>query len=406
MNRAVGLMSGTSADGIDAVLLETDGMTTPHVCARLAVPYPEPLRQRILELYEPGNNELDRLGTLDRDVGELFAMAALDVCRIGGVAPSAVDVIGSHGQTVRHRPPFFSLQIANPFMIAHRSGIVTIADFRMADMVRGGEGAPLVPLYHQILFGNARQTTAVVNLGGIANVTALPLDGPIVAGDTGPANTLMDHWAEQVSHGREHCDRDGARAARGAVNTDALHWLLRHPYFDRPFPKSTGREIFGTTFLDEFVTRFPHMTTDDRFRTLTQLTVETVARACERLLPPHPDRMVLCGGGAENPVLVAGLRERLVRTEVMSSSSLGVDTAFLEAEAFAWFAVRTLKGLPSNLPEATGAHTPAILGSIHLPGPGYQLLKEKRGLGDCPQDFDCKNKVNTLGAIPQTPFFS
>ncbi|MBF0109779.1 MAG: anhydro-N-acetylmuramic acid kinase [Magnetococcales bacterium] len=373
--RAIGLMSGTSADGVDAVLLETDGTTAPRVLAHAPLPYPDPLRRRILALYEPADNEVDRLGVLDRDLGDFFATAALEVCRKGTISPHQVDVVGSHGQTVRHRPPDFSIQIGNPFMIAHRTGILTIADFRRADMVRGGEGAPLVPLYHRLLFGDPRRNTAVVNLGGIANVSALPIAGPIVAGDTGPANTLIDHWAERVSDGRDQCDRDGCHAAQGRVDPDALKWLLRHPYFERAFPKSTGREMFGARFLDEFLAAFPQMESVDRFRTLTQLTVETVATACERLLPPQPDRMVLCGGGADNPVIVAALKERMAPAEVVSSSSLGVDTAFLEAEAFAWFAVRTLIGHASNLPEATGADGPAILGSIHVPGPGYRCQK-------------------------------
>lgn len=375
--RAIGLISGTSADGVDAVLLETDGITAPKVFVRLAFPYPEPLRRRILDLYEPAFGELDRLGFLDRDLGDFFAEAAVKVCQKGGCSPSDVDVVGSHGQTVRHRPPGFSTQIGSPFTIAHLSGIVTIADFRMADMVRGGEGAPLVPLYHRVLFGADGRSTAIVNLGGIANITALLADGHVVAGDTGPANTLMDHLAERVTDGREQCDHDGIWASRGCVDDQGLKWLLSHPYYSRPFPKSTGREVFGATYLERFIELFPHMDDADRFRTLAQLTVETVAAACQSILPPWPDRVVLCGGGADNPVLVAGLRTKMVNSEVVSSASLGVDTAFLEAEAFAWFAVRTLKGFPSNMQKATGASEPAVLGSIYLPGPGYRLVKNR-----------------------------
>lgn len=372
--RAVGLISGTSADGVDAVVLETDGEGVPQVIARVACPYPDALRHRVMALYEPGDNELDRMGALDRELGDFFAEAGFAVCRVAGCDPSSIDVVGSHGQTIRHRPPGFSMQIASPFVISHRLRVVTVADFRMADMVRGGEGAPLVPLYHRVLFGGDGPV-AVINLGGIANITALAADGGVVAGDTGPANTLMDHWAERISAGRKHCDTDGFWAAQGQVDAVALRWLLEHPYFQRPFPKSTGREEFGAVYLEEFLAAFPKMTIQDRFRTLAMLTVETVAQACERLLPPEPKRVVLCGGGADNPVLVAGFRERLPRSQVVSSSSLGVDTAFLEAEAFAWFAVRTLRGLPSNLPEATSASEPAVLGALYLPGPGYAVTK-------------------------------
>ncbi|MEO5339767.1 MAG: anhydro-N-acetylmuramic acid kinase [Magnetococcus sp. MYC-9] len=364
---AVGLMSGTSADAIDAVLLRTDGETPPQVLAHRVTPYPAEIRRRVLSLYEPGADELDRLGTLDTELGHLFAQAALAVIRRGGMATAEVQVIGSHGQTVRHRPPHFTLQIGNPFVIAATTGVATVANFRPADMARHGEGAPLVPLFHQVLFAEAGQRVAVVNLGGIANLTALSGDPtrPLLAGDTGPANTLLDLWAEQTSQGLQNHDRDGAQAAQGRVVERALAWLLAHPYFDRPLPKSTGREMFGLPFLQEFLRRFPDLSQADCFATLSQLTVRTVADACRQALSPFPHRLILCGGGAKNKELVRRLQKELPETRLLDSAQLGVDADTLEAQAFAWFAVRTLRGLCSSLPGATGARSPAVLGAIH-----------------------------------------
>ncbi|MBF0177392.1 MAG: anhydro-N-acetylmuramic acid kinase [Magnetococcales bacterium] len=370
---AIGLMSGTSADGIDAALIQTDGESPPRLLAFQSHPYPAEVRQRVLALQQPGPGEIDRLGELDRDLGDLFAQAALEVCVVAGVTPDQVAVIGSHGQTVRHRPPLFSLQIGNPFRISAATGITTVADFRPADMARGGEGAPLAPLFHQGLFHQPGRHVAVVNLGGIANLTALHAapEKPLLAGDTGPANTLLDHLAARVSGGREVCDRDGRRAASGQVDAQALAWLMSHPYLERPLPKSTGQEMFGPAFLDQFLQRFPHLSVPDQFATLTRFTAASVARAACATLPPAPHNMILCGGGAHNPELVRHLADLLPVTTIQTSRDLGVDPDALEAQAFAWFAVRTLRGLPSSHPGATNATQAAILGAIH---PGKRAL--------------------------------
>ncbi|MBF0263577.1 MAG: anhydro-N-acetylmuramic acid kinase [Magnetococcales bacterium] len=360
-------MSGTSADGIDAVLVRTDGVAAPRVLADLHLPYPEDLHRRILALYQPGENEIDRLGALHRELGGRFAEAASRVCQRGGLSIERVAVIGSHGQTVRHRPPVFTLQIADPFLIAARTGVVTVADFRPADLVRGGEGAPLVPLFHQVLFARPGQRVAVVNLGGIANVTALAGDDriPLIAGDTGPANTLLDLLATRLNGGERAVDRDGGAARRGRVDGDGLAWLMAHPYLARPFPKSTGREEFGAELLERFLAAFPHLAGDDGFATLTRFTVESVAEAACRLLPPYPERMILCGGGARNTAMVEEMARRLPLARMSDAEDLGVDVSTLEAQAFAWFAVRTLRGLVSSVPGATGARMPAVLGAIY-----------------------------------------
>lgn len=364
---AIGLMSGTSADGVDAALVHTDGEGRPRVLATHFQPYPAPLRQQVLELTVSGADELDRLGPLDRELGHRFAVSALEVCHAAHLPPAAIHLIGSHGQTVRHRPPLYTRQIGNPFVIAAQTGITTVADFRPADLARGGEGAPLTPLFHRCLFQEPGEAVAVVNLGGIANITALPADPavPPAGGDSGPANALLDLWAEGVSGGRERYDREGRGAARGTVHAGALEWLLQHPYLARPFPKSTGREEFGPQLLERFIATFPHLGPDDRFATLTRFTAVTVADGCTRLLPPAPGRVVLCGGGACNPVLVEMVAQLLPASRVTTSTRLGVDESFLEAQAFAWLGVRTLRGLTGSLPAATGAAAPAVLGAIH-----------------------------------------
>lgn len=382
---AVGLMSGTSADAIDAVLLHTNGVEPPKLLVSHCQPYPAEIRQQVLSLYEPSTGELDRMGWLDQTLGRLFAHAATEVIRKAGLTNDQIQVIGSHGQTIRHRPmqhmaqhlatdkPGFTLQIGNPFVIAAITGITTVANFRPADMAREGEGAPLVPRFHQALFskpapGNgSRERVAVVNLGGIANVTALPVSAnlPIIAGDTGPANTLLDLFAEKISNGVDTYDRGGKQASQGWVDQVALQWLLTHPYFSRPMPKSTGREQFGLEYLQQFLQHFPNLSVPDTFATLTELTACTVAHACRQALPPYPQRLILCGGGVKNKEIVRRLQKQLPDSHVCDSASMGVDAATLEAQAFAWFAVRTLRHLPSSLPGATGATEAAVLGSIY-----------------------------------------
>ncbi|MBF0189197.1 MAG: anhydro-N-acetylmuramic acid kinase, partial [Magnetococcales bacterium] len=335
-------------------------------------PYPKELRDQVLALYQSGENEIDRMGALDRALGEQLADAVLAVCKQGGLTPDQVDVIGSHGQTIRHRAPTFTLQIGSPFVIRQRTGITTIADFRPADVVEGGEGAPLAPMLHQAIFSEQGRRVAVVNLGGIANITALSGEGatPMVAGDTGPASCLMDLLVTQLSDGQELYDHNGQRAALGRVDETILEEMLQEPYTLRPFPKSTGRELYSRAYLDGFLNRTDDLSDNDRFATLAEFTVETVARAAEQLLAPHPHRMILCGGGARNGHLVNRFRQRLPDTQLADMATLAIDTDSLEAQAFGWFAVRSLLGLPSSAPGATGAERPALLGSI-LPGRGY-----------------------------------
>ncbi|MBF0124865.1 MAG: anhydro-N-acetylmuramic acid kinase [Magnetococcales bacterium] len=369
---AIGLMSGTSADAIDAVVVRTDGISAPEQLASLALPYPAAVRQQILELYEPqattwqGDSEIDRMGDLDQQLGELFAAAALAVLAAAELTPAQVAVIGSHGQTIRHRPPVFTLQIGSGFVIRARTGITTVANFRPTDIAHGGSGAPLTPRFHRTLFQHHGQSTAVVNFGGITNITALPADlaAPLQAGDSGPANSLIDLLSTWLGYGPY--DRDAIHTCQGQVMPQALLWLKSHPYFTQPFPKSTGRELFGATFLQQFLDQFPRAASNDGLATLTQLTIETTADACRQLLPPAPQQLILCGGGSANPAITRGLKQALPDSNIQLSSSYGVDPHALEAQAFAWFAVRTLRGLPSSLPQATGATSESVLGAIFI----------------------------------------
>ncbi|MBF0448382.1 MAG: anhydro-N-acetylmuramic acid kinase [Magnetococcales bacterium] len=367
---AIGLISGTSADGIDGALIRTDGVGVPTLLAAVERSYPPEIRQEILSLYQPGPNEIDRMGRLDRQLGVLFADAAFAVCKKAGISPDLVDVIGSHGQTIRHRPPDFTLQIGNPAIIAARTGIKTIADFRQADLARGGEGAPLAPLFHQAVFSANGYSCGVLNLGGIANLTLLGTDAfTLIAGDTGPANSLIDLLAAQISdpdEGGRNYDHHGQGAALGEVDEKGLLWLMAHPYLARPFPKSTGREVFGREYLDQFLTQFPHLINRDGLATLTQFTADSVALACHRLFKKTDGcRLIICGGGGRNPTLLAMLGRNLPGVELIPSHELGMDSDSLESQFFAWFAVRTLKGLTSSLPGATGAKQAAVLGAIH-----------------------------------------
>ncbi|OSM05269.1 anhydro-N-acetylmuramic acid kinase [Magnetofaba australis] len=364
----IGLMSGTSADGIDAALIRTTGEGRPQPIAYLETPHPAEIRDEILALQQSGPEEIERLGEMSRRLAERFAEAATALCRQADVRIHDIALIGCHGQTIRHRPPHFSLQIGSAAIIAARTGVTTVSDFRTPDMALGGEGAPLAPYYHQALFADASDSACdvVVNLGGIANVTLLqkPPAPPIVAGDTGPANALMDELSMRLSGGLECCDRDGQRAAAGAVDAEALAWLMAHPYLKRPLPKSTGKEDFSPALLDRWLSAFPAMGGNDGVATLLAFTTQSIAEAILQAANSTPERIILCGGGANNPALRRQIAARLPSARILTSAELGVDHNAMEAEAFAWLAMRALRGLPTGDTAVTGAHGAAILGSL------------------------------------------
>jgi anhydro-N-acetylmuramic acid kinase len=376
--RVVGLMSGTSADGTDAALCEIAGSgtsTRARVLAHRTVAYPRGLRERIFALGDADTAELCDMDVL---IGEAFAEAVRVICETAGVPLDEVDLIGSHGQTAAHRPRSAgklgaTLQIGQSAVIAERTGRPVISDFRVRDMAAGGEGAPLVPLVDQLLFSAPGVARAIQNIGGIANVTLVGgSPNQVVAFDTGPGNMALDAVARAASRGADGYDVEGRRAARGRIDTALLEELHRHPYLTQPPPKSTGRETFGRPFvyplLDRFAGRAPSAPglspLDDLLATLTRFTAEAIARAYREHLPVFPGEVYLCGGGAANPVLRTHLTELCAPAPVRDTGALGVDPQAKEAVAFAVLANETLFGHPGNVPRATGAAGPRVLGKL------------------------------------------
>lgn len=360
----LGLISGTSADGIDAALVffEDD---TPRMLGGLTHPWPDSLRQELLAVAQGEIAvDLDRLGRLDVALATGFADAAQRLLLQTGVPAQAVAAIGSHGQTMRHRPGGshpFTMQLGDPSVIAERCGIDVVADFRRADVAAGGQGAPLLPAMHAMLLTEIGRSRVVLNLGGIANVTVLAADGGVTGFDTGPANGLMDAWCQR--HLGEAYDRGGAFAASGAVDRALLQRLLDDAYFALPPPKSTGREHFHLAWLE---TRLAGDTIRpaDIQATLLEFTARSVADAIARHAP-DASLVLACGGGVHNPVLMARLAALLAPMRVASTADYGVDPDYLEAMAFAWLARQRLRGLPGNLPAVTGARGPRVLGAVY-----------------------------------------
>lgn len=358
----VGLMTGTSVDGIDACLVSFDAGV--EELGHLHQPFPRDLRERILALARSGGT-LAEAATLDVELGRASASAVLALLERTATPAGRVHAIGSHGQTVLHRPAGdapTSIQLGDPSVIAVTTGIDTVADFRRADIAAGGEGAPLAPAFHATVFGDPRERRAVVNLGGIANVTRLDPDAAVIGFDTGPANILLDAWIGRTRG--EACDADGAWAASGTVDTALLARLRRDPWFERPPPKSTGRERFDLDWVDARLAQQPApVAAADVQATLAALTATTVADGL-RATGPAPDRLIVCGGGARNADLVERLRGALPGTAVETSDAHGVDPQRVEALAFAWLAQRRLADRPGNLPSVTGAAHPLVLGAL------------------------------------------
>ena len=370
-NYYLGLMSGTSVDSIDAALVDFSDIR-PCIVATHEHPMPGKLRRQILSLFEPGGNEIDRMGSLDQTLGQHFADAANTLLANSGIPSSAVAAIGSHGQTIRHRPnaegevtQAFTLQIGDPNIIAARTGITTVADFRRRDMAEGGQGAPLAPAFHNALFRSRSVNRGIVNIGGMSNITLLPADTSIDAlgYDTGPGNCLMDAWI--FRHRQQRYDVDGLWANSGKAHKVLLDTLLAHPYFSAKPPKSTGREEFHLTWLDHTLASLPNVVkTEDVQTSLVELTVETIALSIEQA--PWPiEEVYLCGGGADNKELVRRLGKRLKNVTTANTEALGVHPKWVEATAFAWLAMRRMTGLTGNLPSVTGARKNAVLGAVY-----------------------------------------
>ncbi|WP_407908676.1 anhydro-N-acetylmuramic acid kinase [Lysobacter claricitrinus] len=368
----VGLISGTSADGIDAALVRFGAGVSDTGCRLehgVVVPWDDTLRARLVALGQGGDARgLDEIGTLDVQVGGAFANAVHELLAVAGVAARDVVAIGSHGQTIRHRPAGAVYDGANPFtwqigdgnVIAERCGIATVADFRRRDVAAGGQGAPLVPAFHAAMLHSDAEDRAVLNLGGIANFTLLPRSGDVRGFDTGPANALLDAWC--LRHRGEAFDRDGAFAASGRIDDALLARLLDEPWFSLPPPKSSGREQFHLDWVEAKLGGGESRA--DVQATLLELSAATVARA---LLTHQPStrRVLVCGGGVRNPALIARIAAHLPNCTIEATDGHGLDADFVEAMAFAWLARQTLAGLPGNVAAVTGAKGPRVLGVVY-----------------------------------------
>ena len=363
----LGLISGTSADGIDAALVHFAD-EAPHATPRLVFgatyPWDPQLRARLVELGQLATSiTLDEVGELDVRVGRAFAQAACAAMQAAGVDVGQLDAIGSHGQTLRHRPlgeiPF-TLQLGDPATIAERCGVRVVAEFRRRDVAAGGHGAPLVPAFHAATLHSDVEHRAVINLGGIANFTLLPKQGPVRGFDTGPANGLMDAWC--LRHLGHAYDAGGGFAAQGEVDQGLLERLLDEEWFAHPPPKSTGRDTFNLHWVDAHLTGSE--STADVQATLLELSVRTITDAL-RAAQPATQRVIACGGGVHNRVLMESLANALPGVAVASSAAHGLDPDFVEAMAFAWLARETLAGRPGNLPAVTGAAGLRVLGAVY-----------------------------------------
>lgn len=374
--RVIGLMSGTSADAVDAALVEWPAAPPARpfrLLARLEEPLPAELQQRIHRLAAgrvDGARALAELAVLDVELGERFAAAARAVAGKAGLALEQVDALASHGQTVAHHPERrATLQIGDPSVIAERTGLTTVADFRARDVAAGGEGAPLAPFFHHAVLSDPGESRLVLNLGGIANVTWLPRGAraeDVVAFDTGPANALLDAVVQIRSGGAERCDRDGRRARRGRVDRERLAALLDDPFLRRPPPKSTGRERYGLREAEVLLASW-RGSDEDLLATLAAFSAQAVAAACRDFLKGVPERVLVGGGGVRNPALMGALEEALPGIPVEPMDAAGVPAEAAEAMAFSLMGRNALLGIPNHLPHTTGARAARILGEI-VPG--------------------------------------
>lgn len=373
----IGLMSGTSADSIDAALVDF-AVTPPLLVAQHELALETELKQRILQLCQPGANEIDRMGQLDRELATHFAQATIQLLTKAEIAATDIIAIGSHGQTIRHRPPGqdqhlfshpFTLQITDPNTLAELTGITTVADFRRRDIAAGGQGAPLTPAFHADVFANAERQRFIVNIGGMSNITQLTPGRDVIGFDTGPGNVLMDSWIN-LNQGLSY-DRDGSWAASGTIHTGLLATMLRHPFLQLNPPKSTGRESFNLTWLESLLDNLDEsIAAADVQATLLEFTALSISNDLYKLKQQHdglPTEVFVCGGGAYNQQLMNRLRAHAQGYTVCSTTEIGIAPEWVEAMAFAWLARQTLNHKPGNLASVTGASGIRILGGIYYP---------------------------------------
>ena len=362
----IGLMSGTSTDGVDAVLADLSDPDTPHIVSNTSLPMPASLRAEFLALNEPGLNELERAAKAGNELAKLYATSVIKLLEQSGISARRICAIGAHGQTVRHDPAAgYTIQINAPALLAELTGIAVIADFRSRDIAAGGQGAPLVPAFHQALFASEDSCRAILNLGGIANVTLLAPQRPTVGFDTGPANVLLDTWIQDRKGNA--FDNDGCWAASGQVNSSLLDTLLTsEPWLELAPPKSTGRHLFNRTWLNTRLTQYESTTRHpcadaDIQATLQAFTARTVATAIMRYAP-DTEEVIVCGGGALNTGLMNMLASELPACTLSTTAEYGVPVQLMEALAFAWLAQAHEQGTTGSLAEVTGARAPRVLG--------------------------------------------
>lgn len=378
---AIGLMSGTSMDGIDCSLVKIKGFgndTKIDLIEFKTYCYPEKLIEKLIEISQPGNGTVDQICCLNFVVGEYFADAALDICKQAGIKPSQIDIIGSHGQTIHHLPDKAdvfgksvrsTLQIGEPAVIANRAGIVTVANFRSADMAENGQGAPLIPYFDFLLFQSIERNRVVLNIGGIANFTILQkkcTKKDVLAYDTGPGNMVINSLMKKLFE--KDFDESGKVASNGNVSEKLLDELKKHSYFNKPVPKSTGREEFGNNFVNHVLENGKELglPNEDIIATVTELTAWSIADAL-RFSPieiNEVDELIVSGGGVYNEAIMKSLKEKFKRSEISTTEKYGIPSDAKEAICFAVLANETVSGIPSNLPSVTGANRPVILGTI------------------------------------------
>lgn len=390
----VGLMSGTSVDGIDAALVEIGGTPQnprPRLVAFCDTPFPQEVRREIFKLFNPEYATVKRLGRMNFLLGQLYAQAVLDVAEKAGIAAGDIDCIGSHGQTIYHQPQEedtfgfsvkYTVQIGEGAVIAEKTGVPCFSDFRVADMAAGGHGAPLVPFTEYLLYTRADETILLQNIGGIGNITVLPAGAQpqdVLAFDTGPGNMLIDGLIAHYTNGAEEMDKGGALAGKGTPNEKLLDILKNDAYYSLPLPKTTGREYFGSEYVDKIIAlqKDSRLTNEDTAATVTMLTAWSIADAYRRYIKPKTPaaRLIVGGGGSYNPVLLGYLAEQFKAdgVAVETQEDAGQSSDAKEAVAFAILADRAAAGLYNALPNVTGAQGAAVMGKLSLPA--------KKGMG-------------------------
>ncbi|MDI1298270.1 anhydro-N-acetylmuramic acid kinase [Methylotenera sp.] len=358
----IGLMSGTSLDGVDVALVEFQSTVQPNVLQTHFLAYPPELRTQVLALQHPTENELEATALLANTLATLYADAVNQLLTIATLSSDRISAIGCHGQTIRHRPELgFTLQIGNPALLAELTGITVVADFRSRDIAAGGQGAPLVPAFHQAIFAHPQLNRAIINIGGIANITYLASNSDLIGFDSGPGNMLLDAWIKQ--HKNLNYDANGAWASTGKLIAPLLSDMLAEPYLALTPPKSTGRDLFNDAWLAEHLVD-KHYSPEDVAFTLVSFTAHTIHHA----LLQHcrdVDEVYICGGGAHNALLIQQLQSLLGEIKIETTNALGIGVDWVEAIAFAWLAKLCLNQQTASLPKVTGAKGARILGAIY-----------------------------------------